>query len=276
MVDKLNLLSKYAKVFQRLIGNYEKIKLKSEDFSLLEKSLQKIKEFYEKIEFNDLKTLIGEWLKKEEEWLKNTILEKQERFGQQLKEELEKNNLSFSGLFPNIRIGIFTLEINFDLNTCQIFYGPKIEKLKTKIPLQASTIIKILKYYLTYLNQPFNPNEYFKKLLLAYERSLFFQKLNFGEKIFLTDLLSELIFLLQRKEFYLDPKKENFKEYSRINFSYDLYRLKTSLGNQLENYSFKLWIAPFDATLDKKKSIWIPNNEIGEGTYFSYISFEKI
>ncbi len=276
MVDKLNLLSKYAKVFQRLIGNYEKIKLKSEDFSLLEKSLQKIKEFYEKIEFNDLKTLIGEWLKKEEEWLKNTILEKQERFGQQLKEELEKNNLSFSGLFPNIRIGIFTLEINFDLNNCQIFYGPKIEKLKTKIPLQASTIIKILKDYLTYLNQPFNPNEYFKKLLLAYERSLFFQKLNFGEKIFLTDLLSELIFLLQRKEFYLDPKKENFKEYSRINFSYDLYRLKTSLGNQLENYSFKLWIAPFDATLDKKKSIWIPNNEIGEGTYFSYISFEKI
>lgn len=276
MVEKLNLMVKYTKFFERLISNYEKIKLKKEDLSLLEKNLKKIKEFCEKIEFNDLKSLVSEWIKREEEWLKNTSLEKQERFGRELKEELEKNNLSFSGIFPNIKIGIFTLEINFDLNTCQLFYGPKIEKLKTKIPLHALTIVKILKDYLNYLNQPFNPNEYFKKLLFAYERSLYFQKLNFGEKIFLTDLLTELIFLLQKKEFYLDPKKENFREYSRINFSYDLYRLKTSLGNQLENYSFKLWIAPFDATLDKKKSIWIPNNEMGEGTYFSYISFEKI
>lgn len=276
MIERLNLISKYTKFFGRLIGKYEKIKLKKEDLSLLEKNLKKIKELCEKIEFNDLKNLVSEWIKKEEDWLKNTILEKKENFGKELKEELEKNNLSFSGIFPNIKIGIFTLEINFDLNNCQLFYGPKIEKLKTKIPLHPQTIVKILKDYLSYLNQPFNPTEYFKKLLFGYERFLFFQKLNFGEKIFLSDLLSELIFLLQKKEFYLDPKKENFKEYSRINFSYDLYRLKTSLGNQLENYSFKLWVAPFDATLDKKKSIWIPNNEMGEGTYFSYISFEKI
>ncbi|MEO0097259.1 MAG: hypothetical protein ABIK78_04085 [candidate division WOR-3 bacterium] len=276
MVEKLNLIAKYTKFFERLIGNYEKTKLKKDELFLLEKNLKKIKELCEKIEFNDLKNLVYEWIKKEEEWLKNAILEKQENFGRELKEELEKNQLSFSGIFPNIKIGIFTLEINFDLNTCQLFYGPKIEKLKTKIPLNPQTIVKILKDYLKYLHQTFNPNEYFKKLLFAYERYLFFQKLNWGEKIFLTDLLSELIFLLQKKEFYLDPKKENFKEYSRINFSYDLYRLKTSLGNQLENYSFKLWIAPFDATLDKKKSVWIPNNEMGEGTYFSYISFEKI
>lgn len=276
MVDKLNLISKYSKFFQRLIGNYEKNKLRKEDFLLLEKSLKKIKEFCEKIEFNELKNLVSEWIKKEEEWLKNAITEKQEKFGRELKEELEKNNFSFSGIFPNIKIGLFTLEINFDLNTCQLFYGPKIERLKTKIPLHPQTIVKTLKDYLNYLNQPFNPNEYFKKLLSAYERFLFFQKLNFGEKVFLTELLSELIFLLQKKEFYLDPKRENFQEYSRINFSYDLYRLKTFLGNQLENYTFKLWIAPFDATLDRKKSIWIPNNEMGEGTYFSYISFEKV
>ncbi|MCS7250745.1 MAG: hypothetical protein NZ608_07525, partial [candidate division WOR-3 bacterium] len=213
MVEKLNLISKYTKLFQRLIGNYEKAKLKKEDFLILEKQLKKIKEFCEKLEFNDLKNLVSEWLKKEEEWLKNAIIEKQEKFGRELKEELEKNNLSFSGIFPNIKVGIFTLEINFDLNACQIFYGPKIEKLKTKIPLSAQIIVKTLKDYLNYLNQPFNPNEYFKKLLFAYERFLFFQKLNFGEKIFLTDLLTELIFLLQKKEFYLEPKKENFKEY---------------------------------------------------------------
>ncbi|MCS7249925.1 MAG: hypothetical protein N2323_05805 [candidate division WOR-3 bacterium] len=276
MVEKLNLINKYTRLFLRLVGNYEKTKLKKENLSILETNLKKIKEYCEKLEFNDLKNLVSEWIKKEEEWLKNAFIEKQESFGRELKEELEKNNLSFSGIFPNIKINIFTLEINFDLNSCQLFYGPKIEKLKAKIPLHAPTIIKILKDYLNYLNYPFNPNEYFKKLLSAYERFISFQRLNFGEKIFLTDLLSELIFLLQKKEFYLDPKRENFKEYSRINFSYDLYRLKTFLGNQLENYSFKLWIAPFDATLDRRKSIWIPNNETGEGTYFSYISFEKI
>jgi len=277
MVEKLLQIYKYSKFFYRQINNYNKIKAKKENFLILDKYLRKIKEYAEKIESDELKNLLFSWIKEEEEDLKKVILEKQENFGKELKEELEKNNLSLSGIFPTLRVGLFTLEINFDLNTCQIFYGPKIEKLKVKLPLSPTLIVKALKAYYDYLNQPFSPKEYFEKLLKAYERLLAFQRLNFGEKVFLIDLLSELIFLLQKKEFYLDPRKENFKEYSRIKFSYDLYRLKTSFGNTCDNYRFKLWVAPFDATLDRKKSIWIPNNiETGEGTYFSFISFEKL
>jgi hypothetical protein len=277
MVEKLLQIYKYSKFFFRQINNYHKIKAKKENLLILDKYLKKIKTLAEKVEFDELKNLLFSWIKEEEEALKKIILEKQENFGKELKEELAKNNLPLFGIFPTLRVGLFTIEVNFDLNTCQIFYGPKVEKLKGKIPLSVPVIVKTLKTYYDYLNQPFFAKEYFEKLLLAYERVLLFQRLNFSEKVFLVDLLSELVFLLQKKEFHVNPKKENFKEYPRIKFSYDLYRLKTSLGNTTDNYRFKLWVAPFDATLDRRKSIWIPNNiETGEGTYFSFISFEKI
>ena len=52
-----------------------------------------------------------------------------------------------------------------------------------------------------------------------------------------------------------------------------LYLLKKS--NLLEK-GIRLHVATFDATVDKIHSIWILENEDGEGTHYSQISFEKI
>ena len=50
-----------------------------------------------------------------------------------------------------------------------------------------------------------------------------------------------------------------------------LYLLRKS--NLLER-GIKLYVATFDATIDKMNSIWILENENGEGTHYSHISFD--
>ena len=35
----------------------------------------------------------------------------------------------------------------------------------------------------------------------------------------------------------------------------------------------QLSVATFDSTTEKSKSIWVPDNEAGTGTYYSYVSF---
>ncbi len=53
----------------------------------------------------------------------------------------------------------------------------------------------------------------------------------------------------------------------------DLYRLKKSEVHAIENHIVKLSVATFDATTEKKRSLWVPDNEQGDGTYYSYLSF---
>jgi hypothetical protein len=84
--------------------------------------------------------------------------------------------------------------------------------------------------------------------------------------------LSEFVLLKQSKRFYVDPQKSHFREYSRAKLSYLLYLLKKSA---VQEKDLKLYVATFDATVDKMHSIWIPENEEGEGTYYSHISFEQ-
>jgi hypothetical protein len=93
----------------------------------------------------------------------------------------------------------------------------------------------------------------------------------YGEKLLVTDVLHEFAMLQQSKKFLIDPKKSNFHEFSRVKLSYILYYLKKS--DALKD--MHLHVATFDATTDKRHSMWVPDNEEGEGTHYAYISFEK-
>ena len=85
------------------------------------------------------------------------------------------------------------------------------------------------------------------------------------------EVLNEFVFIKQPQKFFNDPKKENFKDYPRIKLSYLLYILRKSNN---AGKGLKFYVANFDATGDKKNSIWIPDNDEGDGTYYSYISIE--
>lgn len=276
----LKEIAKNSSLVAKKIERYNAKKAVTSDWGVVnrEKSLLEIKLLIEKLP-DGIKEKGLAWYSEEESAIKRIKEEVRFNFGTKLKELLEKDGLALTGQLPILRAGLYSLRIDFDAGFSTLFFGPEIATLKNKIPLVPETIVKELTtHYRKLKGKDFNPQEFYKNLQKAYETHLLLTghgTQDTGTKVFLVDLLFELTVLSQSKGFKIDPRRENFREYSRIQFGYDLFRLRNALANSNSPATMHLHIATFDATLDKAKAIWIPDNEQGQGTYYSYISFEK-
>ncbi len=174
------------------------------------------------------------------------------------------------GQLPILRIKFYTIKFNFNNGEAQNWWGPEKELIE-KVALEPEIIYQTIKAYDDNLIKMWNnPEDFLKVLKSAYERHIKVNNLEFNSKVNLLDLLLELAILIQDKSFKIDPTKSHYSEYSRIQYSYDLYRMKTSQPNS----NFQLSVATFAITEDRSKSLWIPDNENGEGTYFQSIAFK--
>ncbi len=190
--------------------------------------------------------------------------------GRELKAQLQ-DFAELKGQLPLLKIKYYTLEFDFSNGQTTIWWGPQKEIIK-KTALVITEIIQALKSIDQNLHKKWrNYQDFFRLLKLAYERYLKLNNLSFGEKINLLDILTEFVILIQSKSFKTDPSKSHFQEYSRIQYSYDLYCMKS---NPELMTNIQLSVATFAITEDKTKSLWIPDNELGDGTYYQTIAFK--
>ena len=162
------------------------------------------------------------------------------------------------------------IQADFGKKIGTIYWGPEFIK---KVRLSPSEIAKEIENFEKRLkNRPFELNSYLLLLERAYKRVL--ESYNYlpGEKVPIVEVLVELTFLLQDRKFRINPTKINFKEYNRIFFAYDLYRIKNS--REAKERGLTLYIATFDSTKFKDKVLFVPDNE-REGTRYAYLAFEK-
>jgi hypothetical protein len=116
------------------------------------------------------------------------------------------------------------------------------------------------------------PEKLLQSIRAAYNRLITTKGKHCGEKLLLTEVLREFVIMQQSQKFLIDPQKSNYQEYSRVKLCYVLHCIKKA---NITNKDMHLHVATFDATADKLHSMWIPENEEGEGTHYSHISFEK-
>jgi hypothetical protein len=275
IVEKLKTFKKQTTKILKLMDAYAQIKENPIDnVYLLEKNLSDIERAATSLPHTELTQSITAWLKEKKEAVAKAKDEFRFIFGKELKTLLEKDGRQLHGQYPLLRIGLFTLKLDFEFGNATLFFGPEIEKLKSNIQLQPDAICGELKKFDDMLQKKqFNAEEMLTNIYRAYERRLSLTNKSYGEKILITEVLEEFVILKQSKKFSIDPKRENYQEYPRITLSFLLYRLRTSHANQ---QGMRLHVATFDATVDKLRSIWVPDNEEGDGTYYSYISFEKV
>ncbi len=266
-------LSKNIRKITKLFDEYSKLEMNpTENVYLLEKNLLKIRKVADGLPDYNLKESLVSWLNKTKGELEKTKEDFEFQFGQQLKELLQKDGKRLRGQYPRLRTGLFMLHLNFEFGEATLYFGPEVEKLRSKIPIQPMMVYEIIKKYDDDLHKTKStPEDVLKTLNEAYRRKLRLENKDFGERMLLTEVMSEFVILKQSKKFHCDPRKSNFREYSRAKLSYLLYLLKKS---NVPEKDLKLYVATFDATVDKMHSIWIPENEDGEGTYYSHISFE--
>jgi hypothetical protein len=187
---------------------------------------------------------------------------------------LEGSGMSVRGQLPVLRVGLYTLRVDFDAGSATAYWGPEIEKLRSGMRLEPAELARTLwKWDESLKAKATAPERLLRSLRAAYRRNLAVHGLAEGTRVFLLDLLGELVLLLQPESFRLNPSQEKFVEYPRVRFSYDLYRLRQSGSFAVGHAHMKLHVANFDATTEKAKALWVPDNESGEGTHYSYVSF---
>jgi hypothetical protein len=274
IINKLKVFKKQAAKIAKLMDAYAETKENPTDNAyILEKKLGDIERTATTLPPSELTQSIAGWLKEEKIVVAKAKDEFRFTFGKELKTLLGKDGRQIRGQYPLLRIGLFTIKLDFEFGNATLFFGPEIEKLKSNIQLQPDAICRELKKFDDMLqNKQFNDEEMLTSIYQAYKRRLALANISYGEKLLITEVLEEFVILKQSKKFSIDPKRENYREYPRITLSYLLYRLRKSHANQ---QGMRLHVATFDATVDKLRSIWVPENEDGDGTYYSYISFEK-
>ena len=223
-----------------------------------------------------LKPQLDEWLAAERADVEQRKTEFRFEFGRQFVSGLEGSGISVKGQLPVLRAGLFTLKADFFAGSATIYWGPEVEKLKSGLKLVPLELARTVRGYRDRLQQKaVEPERLLKQLHAAYRRYCVINGVPEGTRVFLLDLLAELVLLMQPEAFRLNPAQEKFVEYPRIRFSYDLFRLKQAGNYAAGAARMKLHVANFDATTEKAKALWVPDNEEGEGTHYSYLSFSS-
>jgi len=274
LIEGFRSLIKQSGRVNKLLNTYERLKEKSvENVYLLEKKLNEILKEVNSLPDFALKNSLITWLNNEKSELDKIKDEFRFSLGEKIKELFQKENWIIKGQYPILRIGLYTLSLNFEFGEATLYFGPEIEKIKSKIPLEPETIYQVIKKFDDSLKKiKFDPKEFYLDLQKAYKKRIILSNKSYGEKVYLVDVLDEYVILKQPSQFFADPKKENFREIPRIHLCYLLFLFKKS---EYAQKGIHFYIATFDATTDKMHAIWIPDNEEGEGTYYSYISFAE-
>ncbi|MGQ9817230.1 MAG: hypothetical protein ACUVQ3_04685 [bacterium] len=271
IVEGFRALIKTSSKITKLLNDYAKLKERPTDNAyVMERRLVEVSKIATTLADFDLKNLLVNWLNQEKKEIERLKEEFRFTFGEQLRTLFQQDNKEIKGQYPILRVGFYTLVLNFEFGEATLYFGPQIEKLRSKIPLESATVYQTIKKFDEDLKKiTFDPKELYLDLENAYKRRLAILNKPYGEKVLLVDVLDEYVILKQPRQFFIDPKKENYREFSRVELAYLLYLFKKS---EFSQSALHLYVATFDATTDKRESIWIPDDEEGEGTYYGYMA----
>lgn len=177
------------------------------------------------------------------------------------------------GNFPELRLGLLSLEFLLSHDQVRIWYGPKIELLARSKLIADDIADTAGKIYEDLEKASFEDEETFLKLLFdIYGGIIKRDGLEFGANVSIIYWLSEIAWRKQDKKFLADPRKELFRSYGRTQLSYDLFRLK---HRECGSYELRLGVASREQTKKKDDNLWIPRSIKGDGTHFALVCFHK-
>jgi hypothetical protein len=273
-IERLKKLSRHTGTICKLLSAYlESAADPVANAYVMEKQARDIEKRIHELPDSDIRTELQKLFIREQEHIVENKQEFKIRFGQQLQALFKEHDLAIKGQYPLLRVGFYTIKLDFEFGQAALFFGPEIDVIISRIALHPKTVFdSVIQYDRKLRALDHSPQEYLHSLYLAYSKILRIHDKKLGEKMLLSDILKEFVISQQSKTFFVDPQKSHFKEYSRVKLAFILYQIKQA-GTAEHGLHFH--VATFDATTDKLQSLWIPENEYGEGTHYSHISFDK-
>ena len=209
--------------------------------------------------------------------VKSTMPEWEEQakksFGQRLEDALKEVDFELTGHYPLLKVLFYTLEVKLDADSVVVWYGPQQERLDACKPIPDVAAKKLAASHKKITGRGLDDGIFLSNLFEAYKTAAHRSKKKIGESIPVSDILLEYALLIQNKKFRTDPVKSSYREYGRVFFSYDLYRLKE---RTVEDHELSLVTATRAYTRRRSGFLWVPSNERGDGTYISHIRFREV
>jgi hypothetical protein len=269
----LKLISKNLGLIKRDLWRYSRLEEKGAPFLLrgvlesLEKGLNGISS-----DFNQFQSTLSQTLENEGFTLKEREEEFFFEFVRILEQHLKEKGITLSGQLPNLKAGVYRLKVNWEAKRVQIFFGPELLK---SVSLDAQLICQGISDFADSMKKALIPTQEFIEVLhKGYKRTLKACGKEDGERLPIMGVLKEIVFQIQDEKFLSDPSRGNFRPFGRIQFAMQLYQLRKKGLLRWKDKDLHLMVAPFDATFKKRMFLWVPDDEMGEGTRFSHILFK--
>lgn len=219
----------------------------------------------------DFEKHLREWIGSTRERIRAGQEEFKSWFGSELERLLkERYGLELRGRFPTFVAGAFRIHLDLERDQATLSYGADEERLE-RFRVDPGVAAEKINTRQRELEGNLLPDEAFlERFAEAYDRVVRLAGLNPGERVPILQVLKEFVWGIQSRRFLADPRRDNFRPYSRVNLSYQLYRLS---GRRTGGRELELTVATREHTSRKTDHLWVPTNDAGDGTHFAYVAF---
>jgi hypothetical protein len=260
MDDLLPLIQKQKILLAKVQGSLKKIAAPQEDaakrVSALRKELPSLEKSIKDLRLDPVILQgIQTELKNAQEELRLKEEELKTKFGMALATSLKVSGFTLEGNYPKLKTSFYTIDVDITLDKVTLWFGSEIEKLDTTKAIPEKVVESLLKNHDALTKRPFDEKAFLRMLKTAYQMYLTASRKSSGNDAPLSEIHALFSLLMQKEKFRRNPVKENYTEYMRGMFSYDLSRLKNRIIDQSE---LKLITATMMDTRNKGDFFWIP------------------
>jgi len=258
----------------RFMKKYSKIEPNSlESVQKLSSTLAKIEGMASSLEECSLKASLMSSIEEETKKLEDLSTNLTSSFAIGLDKLLSEKGLKLKGRMPKLTCGFYTIDVDINNSRCKLYYGPKEEFIIT-LKLDTEVISDFIALHRKQLDTSFsNLDIFISQLEKAYRTVTNRSEDQHGKKTPIIKVMTELSILKQSRKFLTDPLRSNFQDYGRIQFSYDLYRV---FQTPLKRLTLRLSPATRNQARNRAEYLWVPKDERGNGTIYSYIELVRL
>ncbi len=181
-----------------------------------------------------------------------------------LDDELRNRGHRLSGRLPTLECGPLTIELALaDKAELRIWYGPKIARLGTA-PLDAPRAAAMVSEVISGLSVAIDDEAFLREVQAAWRAAVARAGGAPGDRPPIVSVLGEMAAGRQSVKWARDPVKSAYREYTRVQFSFDLGRLRT---RRVDDAELQLTVATRDQTKSASDHLWVA------GTHYAFVSF---
>lgn len=183
----------------------------------------------------------------------------QTALGQNLEPTLTKHGISPQGTFDRLLVGLLLLKLNFQSFSFDLWYGDEQEIVfKNKsMPNDPMALIELIANQPSRMGSSVEAHEFAAMCMFAF-RIASLESTDGAVRI--PHLLPWVAFQMQSEKFRTDPVRGKFRDYTRRDFSYDLYRCQEEVQDVLH-----LTPAVKSEAARKSTYLWIPSRSSIDG-----------